>query len=259
MSPDTTTYLRPSGINTYRECGAKYFFQFIENIHAPNKIHLAFGNSIHKANEVNFAQKVESKTDLPTEEVKQVFADTFENELTEVDKKDFSFAEPGRMKDGGLKLIEHYQKFYAPRIIPVAVEQRIKVKFKNYDYGLSTKVDVFDADGVIIDHKSTKKRVNGIVSEEYRLQVGGAYVINEEATGRKVTGARVDFFDWVRVEFHPIAVPIDRDYFLNIFQITGDAIKAGIFMPNRKSFLCSKKWCKFYEACENKYSGKVKD
>lgn len=253
-----TTYLRPSGINTFRECGAKYMFQFVENVHAPNKIHLAFGNSIHKANEVNFSQKVETKTDLPTEEVKQIFSDVFDNELCEVDKNDFTLINPGQMKDGGLKLIEHYQKFYAPRIQPIAVEQRIKVTFKNYDYGLSCKIDVFDQDGIIIDHKSTKKKVNGTVPEDYQLQVGGAYVIAEEATQRKVTGARIDYFDWVRNEFHPIAIPIDKEYFMNIFQITGDAIKAGIFMPNRKSFFCSKRYCKFYAECEKKFGGTVK-
>jgi galactokinase len=129
----------------------------------------AFGNSIHKANEVNFSQKVETKVDLPTEEVKQIFSETFDEEISDVDKNDFALADPGKMKDGGLKLIEHYQKFYAPRIMPVAVEQRIKVKFKNYDYGLSCKIDIYDIDESF-NQKTTKQQVNGKVPKIYHCK-----------------------------------------------------------------------------------------
>lgn len=252
------TYLRPTGINTFLDCSAKYYFQEIEELDSPNKSYLAFGTSIHKTLEVNYSQKVESKIDLSVEEVKQVFAESIENEFEKVDKNDFLVEEPGMIKDQGIRLIEKYQKEIAPRIIPVAVEQRIKVKFKHYDYGIAGTIDLYDSNSIVIDHKTTSKKIDGVIPDNYKRQLS-AYAILEEATGRKVEGTRIDYFKRDSSEIRHLSVPIDRDHFLSMFQTIGDAIKKGVFVPNRGSFLCSKRYCKYWEACEKKYSGTVKN
>lgn len=255
---DEAIYLRPTGINTFLECSAKYLFQEIERIETPNKSYLAFGSSIHKTLEANFAQKIETKTDLPIDEAKEIFSDVFEDEFRKVDRMDLEEEKPGTMKDQGVKLIQKYQEEIAPRITPVAVEQRIKVTFKGYDYGLAGTIDLYDADSVIIDHKTTSKKINGTIPEGYKRQLS-AYTILEEATGRKVNGARIDYFKRDSSEIRHIAVPIDKEHFLSMFQSIGDAIKKGVFIPNRNSFLCSKRYCKFWNICESKYGGIVKE
>jgi CRISPR/Cas system-associated exonuclease Cas4 (RecB family) len=251
-------YLRPTGINCFLDCSAKFYFQEIEQIETPNKSYLAFGSSIHKTMEVNFSQKIDSKIDLSIEEAKQVFSESFDSEFQKVDKLDLASDDSGSMKDQGVKLIEKYQRDIAPRIQPVAVEQRIKVKFKGYDYGIAGTIDLYDADAVVIDHKTTSKQISGIIPENYKRQLS-CYSILEEATGREVKSARIDYFKRDSTEIRHLAVPIDREHFLQMFQTVGEAIQKGIFIPNRSSFLCSKRYCKFYQACEDKYSGKVKD
>lgn len=251
-------YLRPTGINAFLDCSAKYFFQEIEKVETPNKSYMAFGTSIHKTLERNYSQKVESKIDLPVEEAKQIFSDTFEDEFNNVDRIDLTDEQPGQMKDQGVKLIEKYQKEIAPRIIPIAVEQRIKVTFKNYDYGLAGTIDLYDADSIVIDHKTTSKKIDGTIPEGYKRQLS-AYTILEEATGRKVSSARIDYFKRDTLDVRHLSVPVDREYFMNMFQTVGDAIKNGIFIPNRSSFLCSKRYCKFYAECEKRFSGTVKN
>jgi len=258
LSTNNQTYLRPTGINTFLDCSAKYLFQEIERVETPNKSYLAFGSSIHKTLEANFAQKIETKTDLPIDEAKEIFSDVFEDEFRKVDRMDLEEEKPGTMKDQGVKLIQKYQEEIAPRIIPVAVEQRIKVTFKGYDYGLAGTIDLYDADSVIIDHKTTSKKINGTIPEGYKRQLS-AYTILEEATGRKVSGARIDYFKRDSSEIRHIAVPIDKEHFLSMFQSIGDAIKKGVFIPNRNSFLCSKRYCKFYAECEKKFGGTVKN
>lgn len=251
------TYLRPTGINVFLECSAKYFFHEIEELDSPNKSYLAFGTSIHKTLEVNYSQKVETKTDLSVDEVKQVFAESIESEFEKVDKNDFVDEKPGTIKDQGIRLIEKYQKEIAPRIIPVAVEQRIKVKFKNYDYGIAGTIDLYDIDSIVVDHKTTSKQINGLIPENYKRQLSG-YAILEEATGRNVLGTRIDYFKRDSAEIKHLSVPIDKDHFLSMFQTIGDAIKKGVFVPNRNSYLCSKRYCKYWQECEKKFSGTVK-
>ena len=40
--------LRPSGINLYLKCEAKYYFQVIEGVKTPAKVAPAFGTAIHE-------------------------------------------------------------------------------------------------------------------------------------------------------------------------------------------------------------------
>ncbi|MEM3091506.1 MAG: PD-(D/E)XK nuclease family protein [Candidatus Pacearchaeota archaeon] len=258
MEEKAITYLRPTGINTYLECGAKYYFQEIEKMAVPNKSYLAFGTSIHQTLKENFAYKIITKTDLEIEEAKQIFSEVFDKEFENVDKIDLAEEKPGLIKDQGIKLIEKYQKEVSPRIIPAAVEQKIKVKFKNYDYGLAGTIDLYDTDNQIIDHKTTSKEINGKIPISYQRQIS-AYAILEEAAGHKVEGARIDYLKRDTTEIRHLKVEIDKEHFLRIFQTVGDAIKNGVFIPNRNSFLCTKRYCKYYAECERKYGGTVKN
>lgn len=251
-------YLRPTGINTFLDCSAKFYFQEIEKVGVPNKSYLAFGTSIHKTIAINYSQKIESKIDLSIEEAKEIFSSTFEEEFQFVDKNDLQIEPLGTIKDQGIRLIEKYQREVAPRVIPIAVEQNIKVKFKGYDYGLAGTIDLYDADSIVIDHKTTSNKVITEVPESYKRQII-AYSILEEATGRKVKGARIDYLKRDTIEIRHLAVPIDKNHFLNLFQTIGDAINKGVFIPNRNSFFCTKRYCKFYAECEKKFGGKVKE
>src|ERR1035437_8423406 len=192
MNDSEIIYLRPTGINTFLDCSAKYLFQEIEKIETPNKSYLAFGSSIHRTLEINYYQKIETNRDLPVEETKAIFADTIDAEFQKVDKLDFIDETPGTLKDQGIRLIEKYQREVAPRIIPIAVEQKIKAKFKGYDYGLSGTIDLYDSNDNVVDHKTTGKQIDGTIPLGYQRQLS-AYAILEEATGRKVSGARIDF------------------------------------------------------------------
>ena len=36
-----------------------------------------------------------------------------------------------------------------------------------------------------------------------------------------------------------------------------DTIRAGVFNPNRSSYLCSRKYCSYWRACQREFGGKV--
>ena len=249
--------LRPSAINTYLECQAKYEFEYIHKLAVWNKAPLAFGTSIHEAFQINYSQKIISRRDLPVEAVEDFFCSKFDSEFENVDSSDLQNETPGQIKDQGIKLIRKYQSEVSPRVVPAAVEQRIEVKFRNYDYGLSGKIDLYDAYGKIRDHKTTSREVKNI-SEPYKRQIS-FYALLEEATGNEVKGAAIDFLKRDTTEIRHKAVEVDRKEALIRLQEVGDGITKGVFIPNRNSFLCTKRFCKYWNECQKKHGGKVKE
>jgi len=256
-------YIRASSLNTYLECSAKFMFQNIEKVETGNKPALAFGTSIHKALETNFTQKIESRQDLPLEQIKEVFSNTLDVEFSNVDPLDFE-EKPGAYKDSGIELVTKYQKEHAYRIQPALVEKKIEVKFKGYEIGLSGTIDLVDEDGILVDHKTTSKQVTEI-PQGYQLQVGGAYPLLYRAlTGKKLNGIRVDFLVRKSLKAHyndvlPIGIEEDEQYFINVFNAVTSGIKNGVFAPNRQHMYCTKRFCKFAEICENRFKGKVRN
>lgn len=256
-------YIRASSISSYLECSAKYYFQNIEQVQVYNKPALAFGSSVHKALEFNFSQKVNTRIDLPVEQVQEVFSQNLDNEFSNVEAKDLD--EPaGVIKDNGIKLVEKYQKEHAYRIQPVMVEQKVNVKFKGLDYGLSGTIDLIDENGVLVDHKTTAKDVLAI-PESYKIQVGGAYAfLVKTLTKKPVSAARIDFLvrkstKATENKILPVNIPVDEQYFFNVFTQVASGIKNGIFIPNRQHMYCSRKYCKFWNICEARFSGKVRE
>ena len=42
-----------------------------------------------------------------------------------------------------------------------------------------------------------------------------------------------------------------------LYPAVQQAIRAGLFLPNRSSNLCSRKYCSFWRRCEREFGGKV--
>jgi hypothetical protein len=262
-------YIRATEINIYIECPAKMFFQSIEKVEVPNKIALAGGTAVHNALQINYSQKIETREDLPTENIIDAFSDSFDEEAANVDEADFEYEKPGTVKDSWIDLLKIYTKEVAPRIQPVKVEQRIKVKLKGYEFGLTGRLDIFDEYDVITDHKTTSKPYKE-TPENYKLQVGGAYPLLKKAisqtdkTEKPPQKARIDYL--IRKSpknnsphIRHIAVDIDTNYFLNVFSHVSKGIKSEVFPPNRSHIYCTKRFCKFWNECEKKFGGKVRE
>lgn len=234
-------------------------FQYIHKIEVPNKIPLAFGTATHSTLMRNYVQKVDTRSDLDVEVVKDIFSDEFEKEFQHVDKEDLKTADKG-IKDTGISLIEKYQTEVAPRIYPVHVEMRLRLKFKDYAFGLTGQIDIYDIYNRIVDHKTTGKKIKEVNPANYERQVGGFYALLLKSAGKEVEKARIDYLGYSdnHVEIKHKDVPIDTNHALKMFKTAADSIKAGNFIPNRNSFLCTKRFCKFWNECEKTFGGTVK-
>ena len=248
--------LRASEINSYLKCSAEYMFQHIEKIRTPNKLVLAFGTSVHEALARNYRQKIETKFDLPAEDVVETFADNFDLGAADVETMDI--LEPiGQVKDRGVRLVDKYQKEVAPRIQPLHVERTMMAQFAGYDYGVKGTVDLIDDDNNLIDHKTTHKNHKDIWPG-YRRQLS-QYALLIAANKEPLKDTRLDILVATETpEIHHYKVEPDLEHTLALLQNVGEGIKHGIFIPNRDSFLCSRRQCRYWEACEKRYGGTIK-
>jgi hypothetical protein len=42
-----------------------------------------------------------------------------------------------------------------------------------------------------------------------------------------------------------------------MYPLAQEAMRAGLYVPNRNSSLCSRKYCSFWKQCEQDYGGQV--
>lgn len=248
--------IRPSQLNSYLQCSAKYRFQYIDKVQTPKALALAFGSAVHKAFETNFKQKVDSRSDLPTEEVVQAFSDSFDQEKEEVEKREL--LEDPSAKDVGVGLVKKYHEEFAPSLQPKAVEVKVEASFKNYDYGVTGTIDNLTEDKKLVDYKSARRNESTVPMSHQRQ--GSLYVLMAKAVNEDVDELRFDYL--IKVKTPQIVsktfVP-DPMHALTMLQRVGEAIDKGIFLPNREHNFCSKRFCAYWRECTKVYGGSVKD
>ena len=42
-----------------------------------------------------------------------------------------------------------------------------------------------------------------------------------------------------------------------MYPLVQQAIRTGLFLPNRSNYMCSRKYCAFWRACQNEFGGEV--
>jgi hypothetical protein len=240
----------------------KYKFQSIDKIKTEKVISLAFGSAVHKALEVNYGQKVETQLDLPLEQILEVFSSAYDKETEEVPKSQFTSESKGQFKDSGIRLISEYHRSISPKIIPQFVEIRIEAQVngadKDYDVNLSGQLDCIDIRNTLIDHK-TSSRMKTSVDESYILQQS-AYKLLAETHNYKIAGSRIDYLiRKAQPEIKSFAVKTETKFLLGVLKLMIQTIKHETYIPNRSSYLCSRKYCTFWQLCEDKMGGTVKD
>jgi len=61
--------LSPSQVNTFLSCPAKWYFRYALGLAEPPTGTLALGTAFHSVLAANFRQKIETKQDLPAQEL----------------------------------------------------------------------------------------------------------------------------------------------------------------------------------------------
>jgi RecB family exonuclease len=257
-APDNTDLaqiLSPTQCATYIDCSARWWFKYGAELPDLKSGALAVGIASHDAWRANFAQKVESRKDLPTDEVIAEFRSAWDEQAQQA-----RFARGENAMDLGAMaeaLVQVYMEQVAPTIQPALVE--VEVSGTIGGVPVRGRVDVIDVNGRIIDAKTAAKKPNEI-RPSYRFQQA-TYV---QLAGEGANGeCRLDTITKTKtIAVHQQSFTIgdsDRTHLAKMYPLLQESMRSGLYVPNRSSYLCSKKHCPYADHCVDQYGGMVSD
>lgn len=218
---------------------------------------MTLGSCFHTGVAHNYRQKVESREDLPVEEVLDAF-DTHFNLAKE--DTDWGEEKPEDTKDRGIGALKLYHQIVAPMTQPAEVEQAFSMSFQSVDWTFSGIIDVFDQHNIVIETKTTSRKPSQ-PKNDHKLQTY-AYATAQKKKANSTISARIDYAvavakpDIVSYDF-PVN-DTDQEFFLNLLSRVARAIELEIWIPARSGILCSRKWCGYWNECEKLIGGTVR-
>jgi CRISPR/Cas system-associated exonuclease Cas4 (RecB family) len=219
----------------------------------PPKAAMTRGTAVHSGIEFNYTQKMETKKDLPLEEVKEYTAAVFEEKAEETD---FEGEDKGKVKDSTISLAGLYHEEVAPTVQPEAVEKKVEVAFEGTDYTLLGYIDLIDHKKRIRDTKTTGKTPSESVIRD-NLQLAAYSLMYQTITGEEESGVGLDYLVDTKnpkvVQFEAKVTEAERQRFLKIMDAVAKAIEGEHFYPNYNNFMCSQKNCGYWDICHKEW------
>jgi hypothetical protein len=210
------------------------------------------GTGVHAGAEVNFRQKIETRIDLPPDDIVDASVDGFDRALAggvEIGPDDET---PDQARDWVAKLARLYADDVAPLYQPRFVEQQVRIELPG-SHDMVGILDMADDAGRVVDLKTTSKAksqaeadsspqltfyaaahkvLTGSIASEVRLEV----LVKSKAPKRVMLASRRG--------------PADFAALANRINAATSAIAAGAFLPAEPgSWMCSPKWCGYYRTC----------
>ena len=233
-----------------------YYFRYCEGLISPPSGALTLGLSFHSSIAHNYRQKKESREDLPVSDVLDKFSTEFDHRKHETvwveDEK------PGVVKDRGIGLLREYQRVVAPPTQPKQVEMEFTIDFDNKDFTFLGYLDLVDDKNTIVETKTTSRRPSK-PKPDHLLQTT-AYATGFRANeGESEKGVRLDYAvsngkaEIISFDRHVTGEEIG--FFLTLVGRVAHAIESEVWIPNRANFLCSEKWCGYWNICHGKCGG----
>lgn len=257
--------IHQSTLNMALRCGEQFRRRHIEGEIIPPGIAAGRGTGVHKANEVNLKQKIQTKEDLPLSDLQDAcrdgFVGAFRNGIY-LPKEDIP-SKNEIINEGlndAIRLTRLYRDEVAPEIVPMEVERPFKI-----DVGLALpiagRIDM-EQNGKVDDLKSSGKTwAEGQINKEIQPVL---YSFAHE----KETGIRPEF------RYH-ILIALKKGEKRQVQSLTcTDAhyealfaklrmfirmLDSGSFMPaNPASWWCDERFCGYFHTCEYVGNGKAR-
>jgi RecB family exonuclease len=244
--------LSPSQVRTFRDCGAKWYYKYALGLPDPPNGSLVRGRVVHQMAEAFFRAKLEGGSPDP-DDLQACFEEAWDREAASAA---FGADEDvDVLKRQAAMLTRKYLDEVAPEIEPVALEFPVQGVIG----GVAVRgfVDLLDASGRIIDLKTAVRKPTG-VSADYAFQVATYARLCPGANGK----ARVDTLvatkspQVVTTEYTVSAADLKMTE--KLYPLVREAMREGIYLPNRSSNLCSYRHCSFAAVCEAEFGGRVK-
>lgn len=225
--------LSASSVNTYLRCGHQWYLAYVEGHVSPPSFAQARGIAVHKAVEANMLQKVESKEDMPVEDMKDAFSTSWE-EVGEDGFQEDEKKTAGEVKDAGIALTELHHREVSPLIQPMWVEQPVQFDMNGITY--SGQIDIVDEMFRVRDTKTTGSKPR---PESYLFGMTGyALAARQAASGVPERDVVLDYLVATKNPYYYQVTnggPMSDERiirFANTVEKVADGIEKGDFIPN---------------------------
>jgi hypothetical protein len=172
---------------------------------------------------------------------------------------------PDQVKDEGVRGIEAFYWEVCPIVFPEQVQLRREIEFENSPIKFAGVIDTLEKIGVISDTKTTGKSWS--IGDEYKKLQPPAYSLLLDRNNDRDRDFRFDILVRTRKpkiqQVRLTITPFERQTFLRylstLINRIQNTIKTGDFLPRRDHFLCSKKYCGYWEICQKVWGFRIKD
>jgi hypothetical protein len=155
------THLSASTLTLFMRCPEQFRQVKILGKRARPGHALIQGHADHKAQETNFRQKIQTRQDLPLNQVKEAFSAAWDAKIEQEGgplEVEWGEAQPGKLKDQGVELAGLYHQRISPLIQPVHVEREITLICDQVPVPVQGYVDV-ETERSLIERKTSATRV----------------------------------------------------------------------------------------------------
>jgi len=244
--------LSPSQVTNLMDCAYRWYGKYVLDLPDPPTGNQVLGRAVHSALAANFNQKCETKVDLPVIAVVALFRKDWNLEAEQIEFRDDE--EPRELARIGEILVAKYMDEAAPRIEPAAVELHVQGVINGVE--VQGFLDVLDVDGCVIEIKTAKAKTAS-VNPMHKFQVA----TYSRLLPRTIGTARIDTL--VKTKSPQL---IQQSFSITeqelrateaLYPLAQRLMRAGIYVPNRQSMMCSRRNCAFWRHCEEKWGGKV--
>jgi RecB family exonuclease len=244
--------LSPSQVACFTDCSARFWFNYGLKLPDPKNGTLALGIAVHDAIAEHFRAKIVGAHLDPADAAEafdRSWWDQLEGDTILRDEDD-----PAELRAVGRTLASRYVAEAAPKIRPAAVEEKVEGTIAGVR--VQGRVDVRETDGTVRDIKTAGRRPDDVAAA-HRFQIATYTQIAPEA-------ADVAYVDTLVKTKQPQLIQIahrvdDREIRQTqvMYPLVRDAMRGGLYVPNRASNLCSRKHCAFWKACTAEFGGTI--
>lgn len=226
-----------SQLSTYLRCSLMYFFRYIEKMRGRPSLPLVRGKSGHAAVEWNFAKKIVTNEDQPTDQILDLFSDTYDAGIHEFEKSDFMPGDdPDATKDETIELLRFWRldpKEGAPTVAPIAVEIPFEIDFpteEDYEQDLDTIVGRIDLLGRRVEPAPKRPKIT-LFTPQNPAPPPPVEVLDHKFVGKMKNQAEVDLSDQLTLYdmvLQKSGIVVDRvgmEYFVPAGKTTPNRVK----------------------------------
>lgn len=249
------TSLSPSMVNQYLKCPRSFYYNYALKLPWLPNHYLAFGAAFHETLRENYWQKIQTAEDLPVD----LLADFFRDDL-EYRDVDWSAQSKDVTKDEGIQTVRAYQKKVAPKVQPKHVEYAFQMEVTGRDWQISGKIDLINDNLLVMENKTTGRRVSK-PKPDHVFQTGVYTSALRKQNGNPELRARIDYSIRGSDAFYSFPIHYDDSLEKNVlttFDQVARGIQLEVWPANRiGNYLCSRRYCNFWNQCEQDCGGRV--